>query len=82
MSAETRLFLDRLTDGALDTIAAARMWNGREPIDLSDPIKRAGGRYIAAGVIGHILNLAEQAGADEEMQAVVHKIARMFVEEA
>lgn len=82
MKDETRSFLDRIADGALDTIATVRMENGSDPIgDLTDPMLRAGGRYIAAGVIGHLLSLAEQAGADEDMQEVVLKIATMWRDE-
>jgi hypothetical protein len=73
---ESRAFMERITDGALDTIEVATMFGGGGPFNFNeDPERRRLAHYIAFGAIAHFINFAERADALEEIQAVLLKMA-------
>ena len=78
---ETRAFMERLTDGALDTIEVATQFGGGAPFGLDDPERRRVAHYIAYGSIAHFINLAERSDALDEIQAVLLKMAAAMAEE-
>ena len=81
LSPAFRHFLDRIADGAVDTIETTRLESGHEPI-LATPEGRAAGRYVAVGTLAHLVSLAEQAGATGELMAVLNSIGGMFIAES
>ena len=79
---ETRAFMERITDGALDTIEVATMFGGGGTFGLNDPERRRVAHYIAYGAIAHFINLAERSDALDEVQAVLLKMAAHMADEA
>ena len=79
---ESRVFMERITDGALDTIEVATQFGGGTPFGLDDPERRRIAHYIAYGAIAHFINLAERSDALDEIQAVLLKMAGHMASEA
>jgi hypothetical protein len=79
---DTQMFLDRVVDGALDTIEVTQLANGKPSFGLDSPHARRVAIYIAYGALAQVVSLAEQADASEELGEVMEKIARMWSEDA
>lgn len=77
---ETKQFINRVVDGALDTIEVSGLFAGSH-WGLDDPERRRIAGHIAVGTIAHLTHLAERHGGMDDFGRAVAAIAAGFMSE-